>query len=115
MPSLGNPFFHVDVSQGLPGSFSLLYLSIGIASSPLSIGGGCNVYLELNTLFAFIGSGFVPIGPVSLDAMGGGIFFLPIPGDPGLIGIHAGMQAAVADPVNVIGFTLTNALEAVIG
>jgi hypothetical protein len=115
VPTIGNLAFHVDVSQGLPGSFSLLYLSIGIAPSPLSIGGGCNVYLELTSLYAFIGSGFVPIGPLTLDAAGAGVFFLPIPPDPGLNGIHAGIQAAIADPVSVIGFTLTNALEAILG
>jgi hypothetical protein len=114
LPAPGNAAFHVDVSQGLGGSYSLLYLSIGIASSPLPLGGGCNVYLELQSLFAFINSGFVPIGPVTLDAAGSGIFFLPIPNDPGLIGIHAGFQAAVGDPVSPIGFTVTNALEAVI-
>ena len=114
LPNLGNAFFHVDVLQGLPASFAQLYLSIGIASSPLALGGGCNVYLDLPSLFALIGTGFVPLGPVTLDAIGGGVFFLPIPGDPGLIGIHVGFQSAVADPVNVNGFTLTNALEGII-
>jgi hypothetical protein len=115
LPSLGNLAFHVDVSQGLGGSSAALYLSIGIASSPLSIGGGCNVYLDLPSVLAFISSGFVPIGPLTLDAAGAGVFFLPIPPDPNLNGIHAGIQAVVVDPVSVVGFTLTNALEAVLG
>jgi hypothetical protein len=113
-PTIGNASFHLDVAQGLTSAPAFLYASIGIAAVPLSIGGGCNVYLDIPSALALLSTGFNPIGPLFLDAGGAGTFLLPVPADIGLAGLHAGFQVVVSDAGAVNGFTLTNALEAVI-
>lgn len=114
LPSIGNGSFSVDVLQAAPNSQAFLYLSLGMAPSPLSVGGGCMVYLEPVSLFQLIGVGFSPLGPVPTSATGATSFLLPIPPDPGLAGSSVGLQVAIGDPASPTGFTVTNALEAVI-
>jgi hypothetical protein len=114
LPSIGNIFFHVDVSQGLASANSLLYVSVGMGPVPVPIGGGCNIYLDVTSVLNLISIGLNPLGNIFLDGTGGGVFSVPIPNDQNLAGIHAGFQAIVFDPGSPNGFTLTNALEGVI-
>ena len=114
VPFIGNAAFHVDVTQGLGGAASFVYVSVGLAAAPLPIGGGCNVYLDVPSALALLAIGFNPIGSVILDAAGTGTIGIPIPADPGIAGIHAGFQAAVMDAGAVNGLVLTNALDALL-
>ncbi len=111
LPSLGNAAFTLTVSNAPGGAASLLYGSLGLNPFPISIGGGCSVYLDPVTLDLLINAAFFPLGPVFADPLGVAGFNLPIPPDPALNGLHVGLQAVIFDASAALGLTLTNALD----
>jgi hypothetical protein len=114
LPTIGNAAFSVDVTQAATGSASYLFLSVGLAAVPAPLGGGCALYLDQPSLLLFYNVGLSPIGPLPTGGTGSATFPLPVPPDPSLAGVAIGLQAAVADAAALPGFTVTNALVAVI-
>lgn len=97
LPGLGGTF-NLQVS-GVPAS-ALTFLAWGVsgrAGLPIP-GTSCvqRILPPLDTLTGFAANGVAT-------------FSLPVPTDPGLVGLIAHFQAAVIDPVNNLGLTVTNA------
>ena len=61
-PGLGNSFFRLDVDNLPAGSNAYLYLGTQIAATPLTISPGCQIYLDLTAVLAFIQLGLSPVG-----------------------------------------------------
>jgi hypothetical protein len=114
LPTIGNAAFSVDVTQAATGSVSYLFFSVGLGALPIPLGGGCALYLDQPTLLLFYNVGLSPIGPLPTGGTGSATFALPVPPDPSLAGVAIGLQAAVADAAALPGFTVTNALLALI-
>jgi hypothetical protein len=112
LPVLGNAAFSLDVTQAATNSQAYLFLATAPAAIPISIGGGCSIYLDLPNLLAFVNAGISPIGPRSTNVFGGASFPLPVPSDPLIAGVSIFFQAAVLDAP--LGLTLSNAVECVL-
>lgn len=110
LPTIGNAGFSVDLTFAPPSQPTFLYASIGLAGSPLSLGGSCDLYLEFTSLLGFIATGAFPL--TATTAFNGAVTIgLPIPNDPGLSGLIIGVQAATLDPPLSNGFVVSNALQ----
>jgi hypothetical protein len=111
VPSFGNLGFSVGVTQGNANSSAFLFASIGTDPIGTPVGGGCTAYLDLPTLILLMQAGITPTGPFPTDGAGAAIMLFPIPYVPALAGIHVGLQSIVFDAGNMLGFTLSNALD----
>jgi len=102
-PAIGNPGYGVQVTRAWPNSIALLLIGLGQTEVPL--GGGCSLYV-------------VPLLLLSLPTNGAGVAILPIPlpPEPGLIGVQSFAQSAVADPGGAFaGYSITAGLKVVFG
>lgn len=111
LPFLGNAGFSLDVSQAAPSSHAYLFLATAAAATPLAVGGGCFVYLDAQSLLAFLSSGLSPFGPVLTTAFGTAHFPMPVLPDPMLAGLEVLFQAAILDAAAPLGITLSNGLN----
>jgi len=108
--TLPNPTFGLDISNGPAGGQAWLYLASGIAVSPLSLGGGCNVWLDMASASILVGTGQSPFGPFGLDGAGGATLPLPLPAPPALVGQQIDLQGLGADLTNPTAIITSNAL-----
>jgi hypothetical protein len=113
-PFLGNPAFSMDIGSAPVFSDFYVFGSVGLAASPIPVGGSCFVYLEPVSLSGLIASGFLPFGPFNTGATGSFNLPFPIPFQTGLLGQHIGIQVAILDITSPIGVDLTNALDLLI-
>jgi hypothetical protein len=100
VPSLGNNSFGVTFAGGPAGGQPLVYLSTGIAGSPLAIGAGCAVVLDLAGVAAYVAQGSSPIMPPQLDGSGAAVLPCVVPADPCLVGFQVAVQTGCVDPVS---------------
>jgi hypothetical protein len=110
VPFLGNTTFSLDVIQAALNAPAYLFIASSMAATPLSIGGGCFIYLDNTSLQAFVSAGRSPFGPVLTNAFGTASFLVPVPSDPLLTGLNAMFQAAVLDAGAPMGLNLSNGL-----
>lgn len=94
----GNITFHLET--GAPSTLCDLFLSPPPASTPLVLGGGCSVYVNL----AF----FFPLGPFITDANGDLTVTYYLPDVPQLVDLYCTLQGLVLAPGDVWPFSLTN-------
>jgi hypothetical protein len=99
LPTLPSAFALV-LGGGGPGPHVLVWAA-GTSSTPLPLGGGCDLWLELSTIFASYST------PQRT-------FPLPLPANPALIGAKLAAQAVVLDTA-LPALTLSNALRIVVG
>ena len=100
-PVLGTSLV-VSVDGGRASTLGALLAGLH-AEPPLSLGHGCTLYLGLGLQ--------VDLGYFVTSATGHGSLSLPIPGDPGLIGVTLGAQAILAPTGNLpLGVDFTNGL-----
>jgi hypothetical protein len=97
----------VMISDAPPDGIGYLFLSLPPAS-PLDLGNGLLVYVDL-------GASFVA-GPFPIDAQGGWVlpFVLSLPSDQWL-GAEIRMQAAILNADGDTGFSTTNGMQWLIG
>jgi ELWxxDGT repeat protein len=103
-PVTGNAAFGLQVTRAAPASVA--YFLVGLASIEAPLGGGCTFYVT------------VPILLLPIPTNGLGVASLPIglPPDPGIIGVQAFVQAAVADPGGAFaGHAFTAGMKVVFG
>lgn len=115
LPSLGNPSFGLSISGGPPGGLADLFLANGLAATPLALGGGCSIYLDLPSALNLINLGVSPLGPLPLNGSGGFSLFFGIPADPALSGFSIDIQTLVLDFTVPGNFVSSNALSLVFG
>jgi len=111
LPSLGNTGFALNVTAAPSGEPAWLLAALATAASPFAIGGGCALYLDLESLTALVNAGLVPLGPVLTGPAGQATFALPIAPNPALSGLTLHTQAALT---GASGLSLTNALQLII-
>ena len=97
LPQIGNLSFAFTVSNGPPGGSAFLFGAFGLLPAPLPITPGCQLFLDLTSLFALIQVGVSPLGPVILDNSGSASFPFPIVGQS-LMGFSIDLQVAAVDP-----------------
>ena len=98
IPSIGNSSFRLDLGGAPAGTPVLVYWSLPATSAPLSLGGGCTLYLDPISLLSFVQLGANPIATLSLDAGGTVSLPLPIPPFPAIAGFEVATQAVFLDP-----------------
>lgn len=113
LPYLGNAAFGLGISQGPAGQDAHFYFAFLPAAQPLSLGGGCFLYLDLANLQGLLAHGFGP-AVVPINANGDAWFPIPVPNDPALSGLRLSSQAALGDPGFGIGWTVSGGIEAVV-
>ncbi|HMS15397.1 MAG TPA: hypothetical protein PKA37_01065 [Planctomycetota bacterium] len=111
LPVVPNPSFAIRLSQAAPGTAAFLYGAFGMAETPLSLGGGCSIFLDMESLLLLVNAGISPLGPVATTIQGDALWPMPVPVDPGLVGLRVALQAAVQDSAAPLGWTLSNALD----
>ena len=84
------------------------------AASPISLGGGCNLYLDLTAAVAAITMGASPLGPIPLDGAGSMTMSPPLAYVPSLAGFRVTIQAYCPDSTSM-GFTMSNCLDVTLG
>ncbi len=96
LPVLGT-LFQTQLQGAPDGAASFLFFSIGLEPSPLPIGDGCSILLDLASTQFFAGLGLSPYGPAIVT---GGIadHAVPLPFHPLLAGVRFEYQAFVLDP-----------------
>ena len=115
VPSLGNAAFGVTFAGGPPDGQALIYLSTGIAASPLVIGSGCAVVLDLAGVATYVAAGSSPVGPPQLDGSGAALLPCGVPADPCLVGFQVAIQAGCVDPVVPSNLFVSNGLLLTVG
>jgi hypothetical protein len=114
LPALGSGLYPILVTGALPSTSVWLFAAGGTAATPLPLGAGNTLYLELSSFDYFLSQGFGPLGPLQTDASGTTVVTPYIGNDPVLLGMRLSLQGAVADPGVGPGFVTTNALNLVI-
>lgn len=107
-PFLGNPNWALYAANLPPGAPMFTAVSFGTTTSPTPVGGTCNVWLPLSFLTA------LPVIAVAGPAGTTSVLF-SWPANPAYAGVNYGFQALVVDPGTSLGFTLSNALDVVLG
>lgn len=115
VPQIGNASFAVRVSNGPASGVASFYLAFGLNSAPVTLPGGCTVYLDPATAGLLVQAGVSPFGPVPLDAAGGVVLPLAIANQTSLIGARIDTQVLVPAVGAPNGFYLSNALSIKIG
>jgi hypothetical protein len=111
-PIIGDASWVASVSGGPAGGLASVYTTPLPAPSPLAVGGGCSVYLDLGAVVISAPT----LGPVPLDALGQLPLAYPLPADPNLAGLHLTAQVVVGDPgANPINLVLSNGLDLFFG
>jgi hypothetical protein len=114
LPFLGNTAFSLDVSQAALSSQAYLFVATALAPAPIAAGGGCFIYLDVQSLLVFVNAGLSPLGPQPTGPSGAASFPLPVPASPALAGVSIAFQAAVLDATAPLAFTLSNAVLCVL-
>jgi hypothetical protein len=96
----------VEIGSALGGSSAMLL--IGVAPTFLQVGGGCAVLVNPNPLVTIPGIPIFGVGP------GAGSIGFPATIPASLPPLTIVLQAAIVDPGNPIGFTLTNGVQIVV-
>ncbi len=104
-PVLGAPIEFAQ-SGAPPGSVSSLVASLTPAG-PLSLPGGCAVYVDVATMTS--------LGSPSSNAAGAWSMCTSLPFLPGLAGGAVVVQAVTIDPSTPVGFQLSNGLSVTLG
>jgi hypothetical protein len=86
-PALGDPSFAIHVTRGLP--LAPAAFLVGVARANTALPGGCTLWVDLR-------SGLLV--PAATDGQGAMHLLLPVPYEPGLLGLRACFSAAVIDP-----------------
>ena len=86
MPTRGNTGFAVTVADGRPNSACVLLLSA--ATTNISLGSGCFLYVVPPTIDLFTGT----------DALGNASVGISVPANPSLLGGELWWQWAIVDP-----------------
>lgn len=107
-PFLGNANFALLGSRLPPFQAMLVFASFGTTTAPYPVGAGCNVWLPLGYLNG------LPVLPVAGPA-GTASVVVAWPPNPAYIGVNFGFQALAIDAGAPLGFTLTNAVDVVLG
>ena len=94
------------LTQATPNAFGILYIS-GIPASPIALGSGCSLELDLATL--------LPLLPLSTDATGSWTILFPLPFDPSLVATQFALQIVLPGTLGPFGFDLSNGLIATLG
>ena len=115
LPKVGNATFGFVLSGGPSGAQGFLFLSGGIAATPLAVTPTCLAYLDIASLQAFIAAGLTPTGPQLLSAGGSTTFTFNIPLLPSLGGLTVSGQGLVFDGLVPGGLALSNAVTIVVG
>lgn len=110
VPRLGSTTFAISVTTVAPGQPGALYVSLGVATVPLVVG-GCDVWLDPASFNTLAQAGLNPLLTFATDAAGAAFLPIYVPLDPALAGWHVGAQVLVIDPGAAPGFSLTNALD----
>lgn len=113
LPSIGNAAFSLGISSAAPTTMATLYPSLGAASTPLSLGSGCDVYIDLISMTDLMAAGFGPFVQTT-DLTGQATFSMPVPADPALAGLEVWFQCGVNEPSYPYGVAATNAVQCVI-
>jgi hypothetical protein len=111
LPAIGNLQFGLHLDQALPQMITYLYASLSAAETPLPLGGGCLLHIELNGLLALMAAGISPLGPTMTNTLGAAVWPLPLPTDPNIIGLRVAFQAIALDAVAPQGWAVTNGLD----
>jgi hypothetical protein len=114
VPFLGNSQFALSVAQAATNSQAYLFLATTPAAAPIPLGAGCFLYLDAASLLASVNAGVSPTGPLQTGTSGAANFALPIPQDPLLSGTSITFQAAVMDPMALLGITVSNGVTCVL-
>lgn len=110
LPTLGNVTFFLDLQNGPPSSPAYLFAALGAAAVPTPLGGGCELFLDLQEVLTFLSQGINPWAVLPTGPGGAVAFSLPVPGDPALAGFRIDFQAAVSDASAPVGFVVSNAV-----
>lgn len=113
-PIIGDPTFTLGLHAGPALGAASVFIAGAPAATPLDLGGGCSVLLDLPSLAALLAAGVSPLGPLPLDAAGGAVIPLPIAPDPALVGFAVFGQA-FAPAATPTGFGLSDGLHLVFG
>lgn len=113
LPQIGSATFALNVAGGPANGLALLFGAIGAQNPPFALSPSCNLYLEINSLFAFIAAGLSPI-PVPLNGAGAAVLPFPVPASfaPGT---RLDLQWAYPDAAIPGGIVASNALILVFG
>jgi hypothetical protein len=112
LPRLGTTF-RAELRGAPDGVASFLFFSIGLEPSPIAIGNGCSILLDLASTQFFAGLGISPYGP-AIVASGVASQPVAIPFEPLLAGARFEYQAFVLDPAPTT-VRSSNALRARLG
>lgn len=105
--AMNDGFVTITIGNALGGSVATLLL--GIASASLPVGGGCGLLVYPAPMVMIAGIPLGGLGP------GMGSISIPSPIPATLPPLTVFVQAAIVDPGNVLGVTLTNGLQLTIG
>jgi trimeric autotransporter adhesin len=105
--AMNDGYVSIAIGNALGGSTATLLL--GIAPTFLPVGGGCAVLVQPSPLVTIAGFPLAGIGP------GSGSVTITAPVPATLPPLTVVIQAAIVDPGNVLGVTLTNGVQLAIG
>ena len=110
LPTLGNFTFFLDLANAPANSPAQLFVALGAGAAPTPLGGGCDLFLDLQDVLTFLSQGINPWATLPTGPAGSVAFSLPVPGDPALAGLRIDFQAAVSDAGAPAGFVVSNAI-----
>jgi hypothetical protein len=102
-PFLGNPQLTIGFEDAPANAIVGLFGSLGLSPVPLTIGGGCDAYLDPGSLVVLAGSLTSSVGETSV--------FFPVPANASFAGFNLAYQGLVLDATTTLGFTVTNAID----
>ncbi len=114
-PALGQAPSTIGLLGGPPFGGAFLILADALASAPLALGGGCNLYLDLGSSLQWNSAGLSPLGPIGLDGSGSAQWALPLPFEPGWLGLTLHAQAVVPAVGTPTGFHLSDVISLRLG
>jgi len=94
------------LTQATPNGSGTLYYS-GVPATPISLGSGCFVELDLATFNAF--------APVVADPAGSWATTVPVPADVSLVGFQVALQIAIFGTAGPLGLDISNGLIVTVG
>lgn len=109
MPSIGNSAFAWKVTMVSPAAATYVFLALDTAQTPLSLGGSCQLFLDVPSMTNLIFAGVSPLGP-STASLGAATHPMPIPNLPSLAGVSVVGQGMVIDSAVTLGAVVSNAL-----
>ncbi|MSR75077.1 MAG: YHYH protein [Planctomycetes bacterium] len=91
--TVGNTGFGLNLMNGPAGGSGYVFLGTALGRLPATLGGNCQLFLELNNMIGFVAAGVSPIGPIPLDASGSATLPVPIANNPSLVNMLVDVQA----------------------